>query len=77
MVREDTLLKWSEATEILRVDGNHTIGNITVTSAASIYGHGNMERKLSLLSNGGTISNVPLICKVATPPIQDNAKIWK
>ena len=75
MVRENTLLRWSEASEMLMVDGTHTIGNITVTSTTSSDVHGNIQHKLSSLSNGGTISNVPLICKDATPPVQGNARL--
>ena len=77
MVREDTLLRWSEATEILMVDGTHYIGNITVTSETNADGHGNAQHKLSVQFNRGTISNEPLMCKVATPPAQGNSRLWK
>ena len=42
MVRDQTLSRWSEATEILMVDGTHTISNITVTSTTINDAHGNM-----------------------------------
>lgn len=76
-VSDEDILLWSSQSHILMVDKTYTIGNLTVSSTHIDSNSTNQRRKIDVFLAKGMVSNIPLMCKIATTPKNKCSWIWK
>ena len=75
-ISQETLDRWINDKYILMIDGEYSIGNVSVIST-HIERNETLSKVLNVMSNGGSSANMPLICKIATTPEDKCSWIWK
>ena len=75
-ILDEDIKNWSKQKHILMVKGLHQIGNIIVSSKVQSSTEGEKIRKLDVISSGGCLANIPLMCKIATTLKKVCPRIW-